>query len=487
MDPGAGRGLQPVTAEGAAAGQRPRWAAFQRRVFATPQFFRLWSAQVVTSTGDWLGFLAISVVAVRLGAGTPEAAIGIVLAARLVPGVFFSQVAGVLADRWDRRRLMVVCDLARAGILLVVPLVNSVWQLVLVSLALEAFTLLWIPAKEASVPNLLPAKHLTAANSLSMFATYATFPVASLIFARVAGALEGADREGWLGLLYPDKQGPIFYLDALTFVVSAALVFSLPLRHPRDAARAERPAVRWEGVFREYREGWRYVVVNPTVRSVNIGLATALIGGGMLIPLALVYAIEVLRVGEGGFADIVTGLSAGVGVGVLVLSLLQRRVHKHRMFARSVTGAGVCLLVASSLGSLPWVMLVAGAVGVCAGGMYVLGFTLLHEHTADEVRGRVFAGLYSIVRLCVVLALVVGPLLAALFDRISEVLWDRSIDIGIVVVELPGVRLTLWLAGLTVIVAGLLARRTQRAVAATGSNDPDGPSGAPTADESLGD
>ena len=484
MDPGAGKGRQPVTAEGAAAGQRRRWAAFQRRVFATPQFFRLWSAQVVTSTGDWLGFLAIAVVAARLGAGTPEAAIGVVIAARLVPGVFFSQVAGVLADRFDRRRLMVVCDLARAGILLVVPLVNSVWQLVLVSLALEAFTLLWIPAKEASVPNLLPAKHLTAANSLSMFATYATFPVASLIFARVAGALESADREGWLGLLYPDKQGPIFYLDALTFVVSAALVFSLPLRHPRDAVRAERPTLRWEGVVREYREGWRYVVVNPTVRSVNIGLATALMGGGMLIPLALVYSIEVLGVGEGGFADIVTGLSAGVGVGVVVLSLLQRRVHKHRVFARSLTGAGVCLLVASSLGSLPWVMLVAGAVGACAGGMYVLGFTLLHEHTADEVRGRVFAGLYSIVRLCVVVALVVGPLLAALFDRISEVLWDRSIDIGIVVVELPGVRLTLWLAGLTVIVAGLLARRTQRAVAATGSN---GPAGDPTGDETLGD
>ena len=457
-----------MTAEGSRVETRRTWSRFRRRVFGTPQFFRLWSAQVVTSTGDWLGFLAISVVAARLGSGTPEAAIGIVLAARLVPGIFFSQLAGVLADRWDRRRLMVVCDLARAGILLIVPLVNSVWQLVLVSLALEAFTLLWIPAKEASVPNLLPAGHLTAANSLSMIATYATFPVASLIFARVAGLLEDASPDGWLGRLYLDNQGPIFYLDALTFVLSAVLVFSLPLRHRRDPARPERASLRWEGMFREYREGWRYVVVNPTVRSVNVGLATALIGGGMLIPLALVYAIEVLRVGEGGFADIVTGLSAGVGVGVVVLSVLQRRVHKHRVFARSVTGAGVCLLVAASLGSLPWVVLVAGAVGVCAGGMYVLGFTLLHEHSADEVRGRVFAGLYSIVRLCVVVAMVVGPLLAAAFDRLSEVLWDRSLDVGFVV-ELPGVRLTLWLAGLTVIVAGLLARRTYRAQAAAGS------------------
>ncbi len=441
---------------------------FQERIFGSRQFFRLWSAQVVTSTGDWLGLLAISVVAARLGSGTPEAAIGLVLATRLVPGIFFSQVAGVLADRSDRRRLMVVCDLARAGILLIVPLVNSVWQLVLVSLALEAFTLLWIPAKEASVPNLLPAQHLTVANSLSMFATYATFPVAALIYSRVGSLVDGASPDGWLGLLYLDNEGPIFYLDALTFVVSAVLVFSLPLRRHGEAGQSARAALGWHGMFREYREGWRYVVVNPTVRSVNISLATALIGGGMLIPLALVYAIEVLGEGEQGFADIVTGLSVGVGIGVIVLSLLQRRLHKHRMFARSVTGAGLCLLVASSLGSLAWVVLVAGAVGVCAGGMYVLGFTLLHENTADEVRGRVFAGLYSIVRLCVVLALVVGPLLAAAFDRISEALWDRSVDIG-VVVELPGVRLTLWLAGLTVVVAGLLARRTQRGQAAAGS------------------
>ena len=456
-----------MAAEDGSAERRRSLAGFRLRVFATPQFFRLWSAQVVTSTGDWLGFLAISVVAARLGSGTPEAAISVVLAARLVPGVLFSQVAGVLADRWDRRRLMVVCDLARAGILVAVPLVNSVWQLVLVSLALEAFTLLWIPAKEASVPNLLPAHHLTAANSLSMFATYATFPVASLVFARLAGLLDDVSPDSWLSVLYTDNQGPIFYLDALTFVVSAALVFSLPLRPQRPQGPRARATLRWEGIVREYREGWRYVVVNPTVRSVNVGLATALIGGGMLIPLALVYAVDVLEVGEPGFADIITGLSAGVGVGVLILSILQKRVDKHRMFALSVTGAGVFLLVASSLGSLPWVMPAAGAVGVCAGGMYVLGFTLLHEHTADELRGRVFAGLYSIVRLCVVVALVLGPLLAAGLDRISEVLWDGSIDIGIVV-ELPGVRLALWLAGLTVIVAGLLARRTQRSETAAG-------------------
>ena len=470
-----------MTAEETAEGNSPR-SGFQQRVFGSRQFFRLWSAQVVTSTGDWLGFLAISVVAARIGVGTPEAAIGLVMAARLVPGIFFGQVAGVLADRWDRRRLMVVCDLARAAILLFIPLVNSVWQLVLASLALEAFTLLWIPAKEASVPNLLPAEHLTTANSLSVFATYATFPVASLIFVGVESLVGGLSSEGWAGALYLDKEGAAFYIDALTFVVSAGLVLSLRLRHDRAPSRSARAALGRQGMFGEYREGWRYVFLNPTVRSVNISLATALIGGGMLIPLALVYAIEVLRAGERGFAAIETGLGVGVGVGVVLLSLLQRRIHKHRTFARSVTGAGVFLLVAASLGSLKWVVLVAGAVGVCAGGMYVLGFTLLHENTADEVRGRVFAGLYSIVRLCVVAALVAGPLLAAGFDRISEALWDRSLDVGFVVVELPGVRITLWLAGLTVIVAGLLARRTQRAQARSGLPDAGEPdAGAPDA------
>ena len=84
------------------------------RLFGTPAFFRLWLAQVVSATGDWLGLLAISILAIRVGVGNEGAALSLVLAARIVPGFFFGPVAGVLVDRWDRKRTMVTCDVGRA-------------------------------------------------------------------------------------------------------------------------------------------------------------------------------------------------------------------------------------------------------------------------------------------------------------------------------------------------------------------------------------
>jgi dTMP kinase len=104
-------------------------------------FFRLWLAQVVSGLGDWLGFSAIILLAARVGGGAGAGAISLVMAARIIPGFFFGPWAGVLVDRWDRKKTMVACDLGRAAVIATLPFVNSIVGLVIVSLALEVFTL----------------------------------------------------------------------------------------------------------------------------------------------------------------------------------------------------------------------------------------------------------------------------------------------------------------------------------------------------------
>jgi MFS family permease len=89
-------------------------ASFIERIFGTPTFFRLWLAQALSSLGDWLGFLAILILANRLGSGAPGASVGLVMAARIVPGFFLSAGAGVLIDRMDRKQVMVASMLVRA-------------------------------------------------------------------------------------------------------------------------------------------------------------------------------------------------------------------------------------------------------------------------------------------------------------------------------------------------------------------------------------
>src|SRR5688500_17659627 len=82
------------------------------KLVGSPSFFRLWLAQVASSLGDWIGFVAITAYAARIAGGaSPETAVGLVLSARLVPGFFLAPAAGVLVDRWDRKRTMVVCDI----------------------------------------------------------------------------------------------------------------------------------------------------------------------------------------------------------------------------------------------------------------------------------------------------------------------------------------------------------------------------------------
>src|SRR6478736_1023244 len=151
---------------------RPGWHV---RLFGSHEFFRLWLVQVVSATGDWLGFSAIILLAAGIGgheAGAGAGAISLVMAARIIPGFFFGPLAGVLG---------------RAAVIVCLPFVHNLIGLVLASLALEVLTLMWSPAKEAIVPNLVPHEHPTAATSLSLAAAYGTFPFASLLFALRAG------------------------------------------------------------------------------------------------------------------------------------------------------------------------------------------------------------------------------------------------------------------------------------------------------------
>ncbi|MDP1820660.1 MAG: MFS transporter [Acidimicrobiales bacterium] len=440
---------------------------FHVRMFGSHQFFRLWLTQVVSATGDWLGFLAIAALATRIGAGSPEAAVGVVMAARIVPGFFLGPASGVIADRFDRKKVMVVCDIGRAAVLATLPFVDTVFGLVVASLVLEVFTLLWTPAKEASVPNLVPADHLTTANSLSLVAAYGTVPIAAGLFSLLSKVAEWLGEIDALNGLRTSQESIAFYVDAFTFLLSALMIsrLALPVSERRKAPR-EGKRIDFGQAFHELKEGWQFVFINPVVRAVNIGLATGLIGGGMLVPLGPVFSIRVLGAGTAGFGLFIFAMGSGVALGVIVLSVFQKRVPKARVFATSLLVGGVSLILAASMSTLGLAALFVTVLGVCAGSVYVLGFTLLHESVDDELRGRIFSALYTLVRFCVLIAFAVGPLLSDLLEKLSRRLVGGEVSLLGVDVAVPGVRLTLWLAGLIIIGAGVLAVRSVRTVPA---------------------
>ena len=435
------------------------------KLFGTKEFFWLWIAQLISATGDWLGLLAIIALAARISEGSEGTAIALVLGARVAPGFFLATAAGVLVDRLNRKRVMIVCDIGRALVLVTLPFVDTIFGLVVASFILEIFTMLWSPAKEAVVPNIVPREKLTTANSLNVAAAYGMFPVAAGLGALLAKASEKLPDEGWVDTWRLNEEGLAFYVDAFTFLATAFIIWRIAIPTRTKAERRAGERGNWDlgGARRELREGWRFIAVNPIVRSVNIGLATGIMGGGMLVPLGAIFVDEVLAGSDADFQLMLFALGVGMALGVVTASVLQNRLSRSRAFPIALVMAGVSLFVAASSELLTIIVPVVGLLGFFAGPIYVLGFTLLHENVDDDMRGRIFSALLVLVRLCMLIALAMAPLLSDLLDGLADEIWGGEIELFGITILVPGVRITMWLASLIIIAAGLLASWSLRA------------------------
>jgi dTMP kinase len=446
------------------------------RLLGSASFSRLWIAQVISSLGDWIGLIAILAIAARVS-NNSGAAVSLVMMTRVVPGFFLGTVGGVIIDRFDRRKVMVCADIGRASLLITLPFVQSIGGLVLVSLGLEVLTLLWGPAQAATVPNLVAEDQLAAANSLSLAASYGTFPIASIIFSLLAGLATVLGELDLIAAFKVDQEALALVFDALTFLASAAIVWRIAI--PR-VQRTSDARIDWTETFREIKEGIQFITHQPLVRGVIIGLGFGLIGAGAMIPLGPSFATEVLNGGSAAFGVLMTALGFGAAFGVVTLLWLQRRLPRGLVFAGAVMGVGAFLVLAASCSTLAPATLFIGAVGACAGTSYVTGFTVLQENVTDELRGRTFATLYTVIRLCLLISLTISPLWADFWDWVTtNLLNEQTLTIGSYTYVIPGVRIALWGGGLITYAAGAIAwrsvRRARRVRGDQPATDPGGP------------
>lgn len=425
------------------------------RLFGSKAFLRLWIAQVFSSLGDWVGLVAILAITAQLS-GNSAAAISLVMAARMVPGFFLATLGGVIVDRFDRRKVMVLCDLGRAALISTLPFVSELWLLVVVSFFIEIMTLLWGPAKDASVPHFVPEERLASANTLSLVASYGTFPIGAAIasaLAVVATWLGGFDA---LSSLKVDKNVVALWFDTVTYLVSALLVLRLPI--PKPTHRGDQ-RIDLASSIREIKDGFAFMRAEPFSRSVIIGLGGGIIGAGAMVPLGPVFAGEVLG-SSTEYGVLLTALGTGAAIGIFAILALQQRLPVEDVFCWSVIGVGIALFGAVAFNVSGISSLLIATVGACAASAYVTGFTLIQEKVTDEMRGRTFATLYAVVRLCLLLSLTVSPLFADLFGWVVGSVNGEVVRIGGFVYSFPGVRLSLWGGAVLTMASGLYARRS---------------------------
>ncbi|WP_396888501.1 dTMP kinase [Micromonospora craniellae] len=427
-----------------------------RSVLRIRPFRRLWIVLGAASFGDWLGLLATSVFAAAQVEGNTAkgAAFGGVIAIRLLPALLLGPIAGVLADRFDRRWTMVICDVLRFVLFASIPLyaltgasgARVVSWAAIATFLIETVTLLWIPAKEAAVPNLIPRARLETANQLTLITTYGLTPIAAaILLASGDGIVRGATGGEMPSWAEPAQLA--LWFNAFSRLATA-LVVAFGIKEISQAQTAEGERTE-QSMLRQFAEGWRFIAQTPLVRGLVLGILGAFAGGGIVIGTARFFANS-LGAGDAAFyllfGAIFLGLAIGIGLGPMIVRDMSRR----RWFGMSIVLASASVMTLAFAFHLSMALVGAILVGAGAGMAFLSGTTLLGGEVADEVRGRVFAVVQIGTRLVLILAIALGSLLAGVGG-------SREFEIADLGISVSSTRLLLLAAGAAGIFAGISA------------------------------
>lgn len=357
-----------------------------------PALGRLLAGEFISGIGDWLYLVAILVV-VYAESSSPVL-LGVIGAARILPYVLLSVPAGLVADRFDRRMVLLVTDVARGAIMIAlavaVSLGSPTWVIIALSILAACFSTFFGPAIGALLPSLVDERDLGTANS-----AWATLDnVAFIIGPAIAGILLAS---GGLGIA--------FLINAASFAVVAVILWFLPVpgraaATPGPAADEGTPAGHWRAMLR------------PLAGPLVLDAATSFVIGGVNV-MTVVIAVDVLGAGESGtgFLQAATGVG-GVVAGVSGGALLARRLSVPLVVGGVVGGIGLAWLALS--GGLVMAMI---AIGVAVAGLLLLevvNTTMIQRIVPDELRGRAMGVLQTSSAIVYSLGSLLMPILAGL-------------------------------------------------------------------------
>lgn len=358
-------------------------------VLSNPTYARLFAAQVVALVGTGLLSVGLGLLAYDLAGDQAGMVLGILFTIKMLAYVGLAPVASALAERWPRKRVLIAADVVRAGVALLLPFIDALWQIYALILVLQAASATFTPAFQATIPDILSdERDYTNALSLSRLA----YDLENLLSPALAGLLLVFISYHWL-----------FGGTILGFVGSAALVLSAII-----------PVVERKAEIRPFRDrltrGIRIYVATPRLRGLlALNLSAAAAGA-----FVLVNTVVVVRSGYGaGDAQVAYALAAFGGGSMLAALVLPRLLEA--IADRSImVGAGALLSLLTllhagyqiSAGLPPWSGLLA--IWCVSGMLYASILTpsgrLLRNSAHAEDRPALFAAQFTLSHLCWLLA-----------------------------------------------------------------------------------
>ena len=359
------------------------------------RFVRLWTAQLVSTIGDALTSLAAGIIVYER---TQSAlSVGLILMATAVPTLVFGLIAGVVVDRYDRKKIMIAADILRAAVVVTIPFLltaSIVWLYILVIVS-ASITQFFSPANESVLPEIASEEELGAANAIMAIAQFGSTAI-------------GFAAAGFLASTKSIEA--VFFVDAGTFLFSALMISLVkvdPLQVTEHAAIGS--------VIRDIGFGAKFIAKTPILRSLNLVRVPVLLCFGLQNVLLLPFALRALHATEFEYG-LQEGLtSVGFVIGSLAMARLADRLREGQWLVLSYTAMGLMSLVYSFQSSV-WVAVSLIAVsGAMNAPSFVAGRLINQRNTPREMRGRVFSTSY-VLRDVVYLS---GMALAGLADVID--------------------------------------------------------------------
>ncbi len=374
-------------------------------------FRKLWLAQLTSNAGDWFNDVAVLGLILQL-TGSPAAAGGFIIAAQ-VPGVLLSPVAGIWADRYDRKKVMVVSDLLRMALALGFLLVRSVdhiWLIYVITAALRSVTAFFGPAQRAAIPNLVTPRELLPANALSEVTWGAMLAV---------GAALGGLVSAYLG------RDAAFIINSMSFLVSALLIWAIRARFSEATPHSlGQVSLGWKAMW----GGLDYARHNLAVAAfifVKFGWG---LGAGTVLMLSL-FATQVFYRGDDGIGWLYAARGFGVLLGPWLASLVVGASIARLRWSVSVgyLTSGLGYLGFSQAQSLPQAAAMVFFAHTGSGAAWVTSSTMLQQIVPDRLRGRVFSLDNALVTLAMALSTAFVGWAAPIYGPRAVCAWVASI------------------------------------------------------------
>ena len=359
--------------------------------FRHPPFRRLWTGQVVSLFGDFIAlFAVISLISFRWK-GT-AAQVTLVQIAYMLPLVIVGPVAGVFVDRWNVRTTMIASDLIRALLILTLVAAPGLAFVFVAFFAISTVSSFFIPAQSITLRAIMPPEALLAANALMQQAMQLVRIGAPL----VSGALVAS-----LG------ENSCFYLDAVSFVISAWMISTLPKPEGPHTGGSVR------SVTQDLLYGLRFILTHPAISFVILSMASAMFVMGCFGPLIAVYVRDTLHAGPVVFGSISSMIGVGMIIGTFGLHKAARGRPNVGLVTAGLVGIGASVLLLGVFRFAATAAAGAFGMGFFVAFIVVPAQTLMQRETPKEVMGRVSATTMSLVFAAQVIGLMISGSLAS--------------------------------------------------------------------------